>query len=173
MDAFDISASAMTSQRLRMDVIASNLANINTTRQADGSVGPYRRRTVVFAPLLENSMQGSNNSFSMKPPGVDGDGPRQVVMENGVPVLKATINNNQTDPGMGVKVVSVSEDYSTPLKMVYDPSNPDANPQGYVSYPNINPVTEMIDMISATRAYEANVSSIQADKTMDKASLEI
>lgn len=173
MDAFDISASAMTAQRLRLDVIASNLANVNTTRQNDGSLGAYKRRNTVFAPILQQKMGGFADAMPMKQSGmISLDGPRRIAFENGIPTLKATISHNTVE-GTGVKVVEISEDDKTPLKLVYDPSHPDANADGYVAYPNINPVTEMVDMISATRAYEANVSAIQAAKTFGKAAMDI
>ncbi len=173
MDAFDISASGMTAQRLRLDVIAGNLANINTTRKADGSVGVYRHRNVVFAPILDNKMRGGKSSLltsntDYKPePGV------QVTFENGEPTLKAKIKKEAVADGTGVMVSEVVEDFKTPLKLVFDPSHPDADAEGYVSLPNINPVTEMVDMISATRAYEANVSAIQATKSLGRSALEI
>jgi flagellar basal-body rod protein FlgC len=174
MDAFDISASAMTAQRLRLDVIASNLANINTTRQTDGSPGAYRRRNVVFASVLQDQMNSQRAStVPLNTPGFKSDGVRQLAMENGVPTLKASISHSPMMPGAGVKVVEITEDETTPLKQVYDPSHPDADENGYVNMPNINPVTELVDMIAATRAYEANVSSIQATKAFAKAALEI
>jgi flagellar basal-body rod protein FlgC len=169
MDAFEISASAMTAQRLRLDIISSNLANINTTRKADGTVGAYRRRNVVFAPILDQQMaaaqkQGQGSTSSQG----------SISYENGVPTLKATVSNNPPPAASaGVRVVEVAEDTETPLKMVYDPSHPDADENGYVSMPNINPVTEMVDMLTASRAYEANVSALQATKALGKAALEI
>lgn len=172
MDAYDISASAMTAQRLRLDIIASNLANINTTRQNNGAPGAYRRRNVVFAPILQQKM-GIPQDMPFVRPGATSDGERRIVFENGIPTLKATLHRDQPMQGAGVKVVQIAEDYQTPLKMVYDPSHPDANADGYVAMPNINPVSEMVDMISATRAYEANVSSVQATKALGKAAMEI
>ncbi len=171
MDAFEISASAMTAQRLRLDVIASKLANVNTTRQADGSVGPYRRRNVVFAPIMQQQMM--NFPGGPSGPAMMGNGPRGLSFENGVPTLKATFTNDQPMSPEGVRVVAISEDTHTPFKMVYDPSHPDANGDGYVALPNINPVSEMVDMIAATRAYEANVTSIQSTKAFGRAAMEI
>ena len=122
-DAFAISGSGMTAERLRMDVIASNLANADSTQGANGQ--PYRRRMVV--------LQAGSPSFDQ--------------------VLS------------GVKVAGIVEDQS-PLRRVYDPSHPDADAQGYVTLPNVNPVTEMTDLIDASRAYEANVTAMQAAKQM-------
>jgi len=122
-DAFAISGSGMTAERLRMDVIASNLANADSTKGADGQ--PYRRRMVV--------LQAASPSFD------------QVLA--------------------GVKVAGIVQDQS-PLRRVYDPSHPDADPQGYVTLPNVNPVTEMVDLITSSRGYEANVTAMNAAKQM-------
>lgn len=130
-DALNVSASALTAQRLRMDTIASNLANANTTRTDKGTA--YRRQMVVF---------------ESKPSNVPGK-------------LDA-----------GVHVSEIVEDKS-PFRLVYDPEHPDANAQGYVAYPNVNPVSEMTDMISATRSYEANVTVVQAIKGAASKALEI
>lgn len=130
-DAMNVSASGLTAQRLRMDTIAANLANANTTRTPDGEA--YRRQMVVF----ENR------------PSSDG-----------------------SRPGGGVRVRSIVEDQS-PLRMVFDPAHPDANAEGYVAMPNVNPVTEMTDLISATRSYEANVTVVQALKGAASKALEI
>lgn len=159
MDAFEISASALTAQRLRMDVIASNLANTNTTRDAEGKLKAYRRRSVVFSSILQEQMGG---------------GPGSVDGKNGQITLKgsATQESGGFTP-TGVRVSEVVEDTKTPLKTIYDPSHPDANSEGYVQLPNISPINEMVDLIAATRAYEANVSSIQSAKSMGKSALEI
>jgi flagellar basal-body rod protein FlgC len=122
-DAFAISGSGMTAERLRMDVIASNLANADSTQGANGQ--PYRRRMVV--------LQAGSPSFDQ--------------------VLS------------GVKVAGIVEDQS-PLRRVYDPSHPDADAQGYVTLPNVNPVTEMVDLIASSRSYEANVTALQTAKSM-------
>jgi flagellar basal-body rod protein FlgC len=177
MDAYEISASAMTAQRLRLDVIASNLANVNTTRKADGTIGAYHRKNVVFAPILQQQM-GGGGGFApsmpfIRPGGGTADGGRMISFDGGIPTLKATIGREQPFEGSGVKVMQIVDDTKTPLKLVYDPNHPDANADGYVAMPNINPVTEMVDMIAATRAYEANVSSVQATKVFGKAALEI
>jgi flagellar basal-body rod protein FlgC len=139
-DSMHISASGLSAERVRMDVIAQNLANVNTTRGPDGN--PYRRKEVVFQSA--DMSQGSGVS------GVGGGG----------------------TPKLGVEVLGITEDPS-PLRAVYDPSHPDANEQGYVFLPNINPVTEMVDMITATRAYEANVTSMNAAKNMALKALDI
>ena len=136
-----ISASALRAERLRLDVIASNLANAHTTRTAEG--GAYRRRNVVFvSEPLETDFAATIESLAEQ-------GARQ-----------------------GVKVSEVIEDQS-PLNMVFEPGHPDANAEGYVAYPNVNPVSEMVDLMAATRAYEANVQAVNATKRMAEAALSI
>jgi len=136
--AIDISASGLTAERFRMDIIASNIANVNTTRTQSG--GPYRRKMPVFAPYIKEAMANS-----------------EVLPAGGVE---------------GVKVIDVVED-SSPLRMVYNPSHPDADKNGYVAYPNVNIVTEMVDMISASRAYEANTAVIDITRNMANRALAI
>lgn len=140
--AIDISSSGLTAQRLRMDTISENIANVNTTRTPEG--GAYRRKVVVF------ESRESANRFSG--------------------VLKRTLGHQ--DIGNGVRAVRIAEDNS-PFKLVYDPSHPDANAEGYVAMPNVNIVTEMVNMISATRSYEANVKAVQASKDIALKALEI
>ncbi|HYR96552.1 MAG TPA: flagellar basal body rod protein FlgC [Candidatus Binatus sp.] len=136
-----ISASALRAERLRLDVIASNLANASTTRTAEG--GPYRRRNVVFMAQPEEA------DFGATLEAVSVQGARQ-----------------------GVKVVDVVEDPS-PARLVFDPGHPDANPEGYVAYPNVNPIAETVDLMAATRAYEANVQAVNATRRMAEAALSI
>ncbi|WP_196594645.1 flagellar basal body rod protein FlgC [Pectinatus sottacetonis] len=140
--SIDTSASGMTAERLRMDVISNNIANVNTTRTAAGTA--YRRKYVVFEPRTDSSAPSFFNVFSSE-------------MEK---------------PGNGVRAVKIQED-SSPFKLKYDPSNPDANKQGYVEMPNVNIVTEMTDMITASRAYEANVTAINSAKSMAMKTLDI
>ena len=137
--AIDVAASGMTAERLRLDVISNNIANVNTTRTADG--GPYRRQFVVFEPR-----QGDASSFSQ--------------------VVSGQLQLN------GVRVSGIRKDDS-PLRMVYEPGHPDADAEGYVRMPNINIVTEMVDMMTASRAYEANVTSVNVAKSMMLKALEI
>ena len=137
--AIDVAASGMTAERLRLDVISNNIANVNTTRTADG--GPYRRQFVVFEPR-----QGDASSFSQ--------------------VMSGQLQLN------GVRVSGIRKDDS-PLRMVYEPGHPDADAKGYVRMPNINIVTEMVDMMTASRAYEANVTSVNVAKSMMLKALEI
>jgi len=133
-----ISASGLSAERLRMDTISSNIANVNTTRGANGQ--PYRRKVAVFQENLNKELNKESGKYE--------------------------------DRSIGVKAVGIEEDNS-PLRRVYDPSNPDADAQGYVSMPNVNVLNEMADMIVATRAYEANVNAINSEKSMFSKALEI
>lgn len=147
MDTLAISASGMTAERLRMDVVANNLANVNTTRTPGG--GPFRRQEVSLSPTgttFGETLAGLSSADS----GEDGGGA----------------------VAGGVEVAGIVPD-SRPFKRVYQPGHPDADKQGYVSLPNIDTVTEMVDMMSATRAYEANVSAVGAVKSMAMKALEI
>lgn len=140
-NSFDISASGMTAQRFRTDIIAQNLANATTTRTENGEA--YRKKNVVFT-------EKTNTPFSN--------------------VLART----QADAvGSGVKVSKVYDDYETEMVMKYDPSHPDADENGYVTYPNVNIVTEMTDMIDATRSFEANVTALEASKALISKGLSI
>jgi flagellar basal-body rod protein FlgC len=139
--SFNISASGMTAERFRTDIIAENIANVNTTSTESG--GPYRRKIVTFA-------ERDVTSFSQ---------------------MYSASKNKAI--GNGVKVTSVTEDTETDFIMEYDPSNPDADENGYVSYPNVNTVTEMTNLIDATRAYEANASAFDAAKSMAQTGLKI
>jgi flagellar basal-body rod protein FlgC len=141
--SFEISGSGLTAQRLRMDAIANNIANVNTTRTAEG--GPYRRQRVVFEPRREEAQFLLPLSGELR---------------------------TRKQSGAGVRVVGVSAD-PAPAKMVYDPGHPDADSRGYVAMPNIQLVNEMVDMISATRAYEANIAALNSAKSMANKALEI
>lgn len=137
-DSLKISGSGLTAERLRMDTIASNIANATTTRTEDG--GPYRRKIAVFREKLETEMDKASGTAKVA--------------------------------SMGVTADSIIED-PTPFKRVYDPSNPDADADGYVEMPNVNILNEMVDMIAATRAYEANITAMNAGKSMFLKALEI
>ena len=142
--AFDINASGMTAQRYRMDIISENVANANTTRTADGS--PYRRKVVAF---MEKSGQ---TSF-------------------GQALGRAAYSHGYT--GTGVKVSGVYEDHVTEMNKVYDPSHPDVDDDGYVTGPNVNIITEMTNMIDASRAWEANSTAFNASKSIALKGLEL
>ncbi|PLT34215.1 flagellar basal body rod protein FlgC [Bacillus sp. V5-8f] len=142
-------ASALTAQRLRMDVISSNMANADSTRArmvGPDTWEPYRRKTVVLQPN-----EGSFANFLQAAAGKRG----------------------MSKAGDGVRVTSIEEDRATPFKTVYDPEHPDANEDGYVQMPNVDPLREMVDLLSATRSYEANVTVFNASKGMMMKALEI
>ena len=151
----DVSASALRAERVRAEVVASNMANAETTRTAEG--GPYQRRHVVFEAEGADNFQGAFASYF-------GSSNKPSLLDNGVTAAKET-------PG-GVAVTGVITDGSAPLRR-YDPQHPDAGPDGYVSYPDINPLTEMVDLMGATRSYGMNASAIQAEKNMVSSSLDI
>ncbi|MGP4059821.1 flagellar basal body rod protein FlgC [Halobacillus sp. H74] len=143
--SMNTSASALTSQRLRMDVASSNIANANSTRATlneNGEWEPYRRKMVVFQPA-ENNFQNFLHKAAQ-----------------------------QDSPGSGVKATQIRED-EEPFKVVFNPNHPDAGEDGYVQVPNVDPLQEMVDMMSATRSYEANVTSVNASKSMLMKALEI
>ena len=139
--SFNISASGMTAERFRTDIIAENIANVNTTSTESG--GPYRRKIVTFQA-------------------------REVT-----PFSQIYSASKNAAVGNGVKVTSVREDTETDFIKEYDPSNPDADENGYVSYPNVNTVTEMTNLIDSTRAYEANATAFEASKSMAQTGLSI
>ena len=144
---FDISASALTANRLRMDVISSNIANAETTRAKieNGQYVPYKRKMVV--------LDANQQSFST--------------------LLDKSLNvNEKTTALKGVRVTKIVED-TTPTKLVYNPNHPDANAEGYVEMPNVDTTVEMIDMIAAQRAYEANITALNASKSIFQKSLTI
>ncbi|MEE4359485.1 MAG: flagellar basal body rod protein FlgC [Desulfococcaceae bacterium] len=139
-DTFRISASALTAQRVRMNVIASNLANINTMRTAGG--GPYQRKDVVFAAVPQQ------RSFAEE------------------------LRFHTDESAVGVKVAGIIEDQRA-FRKQYAPGHPDADEAGYIQMPNVNPIEEMVNMISAENAYAANVSAVDAGKKMAAKALEI
>ena len=141
-NALEMSASALTAQRLRMDVISQNIANVSTTRTANGE--PYRRKTVVF-------QERTGDSFSS---------------------YLSNASKERLNIGSGVRVSAIVADPSD-FREVYDPGHPDADVNGIVKMPNVDTVTEMVDMISATRAYDANITAMSGTKSMALKALEI
>lgn len=162
-NTFDISASALSANRTKMDTIASNLANINTTRNPDGTPGAYRRKEAVFASIYDEELNKNDGESEIFPDEI----------KNHRNTLHGGVEENEGMVSGGVKVLEISEDFDTPLRKVYNPSHPDADADGYVSFPNVNIVTEMVDMMSASRAYEANVSAIKATKGMLTSAIKI
>ena len=169
----DISGSALRAERVRAEVVASNMANAETTRTPDG--GPYQRHHVVFEAEGGGSCQESMTNQIQDGMGGFGSGFKSVVaggiggFSNGFSNGGPTAANGA--PG-GVAVAGVISDASAPL-MRYDPQHPDAGADGFVAYPDINPLTEMVDLMGATRSYGMNASAIQAEKGMIAASLDL
>ena len=145
-NGFNISASGLTANRLRMDVVSSNIANANTTRAqlVNGEWVPYRRKSVELA-------QSGVSPFEQQLQGVINKGSAKV---------------------SGVTVSKIEED-QTPFTLSFDPTHPDADENGYVQLPNVDPIKEMVDLMSATRSYEANVTALNASKNMFMKALEI
>lgn len=146
--ALAASWSGLTAEQTRMDTISDNIANVNTTQTAGG--GPYQRETAIFQPLVEGAAPGT------PPP------PPTPLATGGVSQSAAA----------GVQVVAIAID-QTPGRLVYDPTDPSANASGYVAYPNVDLVTEVSDMMGATRAYQANVTVLNNLKTMAAQALTI
>ncbi len=140
-NSINVSASGLTAERLRMDLISENIANANVTRTASGT--PYRRKVAVFRAQETNSFE-------------------QLL----------TAASGRTSSGNGVEVAGITEDQS-PFKKEYNPNHPDADVDGYVSLPNVEVVNEMINLISASRAYEANITAVNTTKSMAMKALEI
>ncbi|MBI1822667.1 MAG: flagellar basal body rod protein FlgC [Nitrospirae bacterium] len=138
--AFMISASGLDAQKERLNVISSNLSNVDSTRTPEG--GPYRRKDVVFSTV------DTGNSF------------------------ESALSSITSKSEQGVEVSDVISD-TRPFKQVYNPQHPDADASGYVLFPNVNPMEEMVNMISASRSYEANVTAFNATKNMALKALEI
>jgi flagellar basal-body rod protein FlgC len=155
----ETSGGAMQAERLRAEVVAANMANAETTRTASG--GAYHRQHVVFVA------NQSNTGFLDSLATATGTEVAGSVTGNSFSTL-----NSGSNVAPGVHIAAVIEDTSAPLKR-YDPGHPDAGPDGYVSYPDINPLTEMVDLMGATRAYGMNSSAIQAEKGMITSALEI
>ena len=158
LNSFDISGYGLSAQRTRVDVISSNIANAQTTRTAEG--GPYRRREVVFKAINFNdafnkALKDSTNSMGYEDPLDEGQA------------------GSKVNPAiMSVAVDKIVRDDSKP-QMKYDPTNPDADANGYVAYPNINPVVEMADLVEATRSYQANVAAFESAKNMANSAISL
>ena len=146
-DGYNVSTSGMSAQRTRINVVSANIANAKTTHTLEG--GPYKKQQVVFQDvLLANSKKTNSNEVE-------------------------TTNNKNSDISLrGVGVKSIVQSDAKPI-MRYEPAHPDANEKGYVAYPDINPVVEMVDLIEAMRSYESNVASFNTHKNIDSKTLEI
>ncbi|PLY09850.1 MAG: flagellar basal body rod protein FlgC [Arcobacter sp.] len=144
-DGYNIAVSGMSAQRTRINVVSANIANAKTTHTQDG--GPYKKQNVVFEDVLLQESQKTNNNTN-------------------------ELNKNSDISLRGVGVKSIVENDAKPV-MRYEPSHPDANEDGYVAYPDINPVVEMVDLIEAMRSYEANVATFNTHKNIDNKTLDI
>lgn len=145
-DGYNVATSGMSAQRTRINVVSANIANAQTTHTQDG--GPYKKQNVVFEEVLLQEQKKTDNKGFDKISNLDN------------PALR----------GVGVK--TVLEAKNEPI-MKFEPEHPDANEKGYVAYPNINPVVEMVDLIEAMRSYEANVAAFSAHKNIDNKTLDI
>ena len=146
-DGYNVSTSGMSAQRTRINVVSANIANAKTTHTAEG--GPYKKQQVVFEDILvANSKKTNTNDVE-------------------------TTNNKNSDVSLrGVGGKSIVQSDAKPV-MRYEPAHPDADEKGYVAYPDINPVVEMVDLIEAMRSYEANVASFNTHKNIDSKTLDI
>lgn len=131
--SLDVSASALAAQRQRINVIAGNIANVNTTRDSDGNIKPFQRRFITFS---------------------------------------ANQQSNHAEGGIGVEY-QIEKDHQTPIRKIHQPGHPDADPDGYVSYPNINLTQEFVNALEASRAYEANIAAMEMTKEMANSTLRI
>lgn len=146
-DGYNVAVSGMSAQRTRINVVSANIANAKTTHTADG--GPYKKQNVVFEEVLLRESNKSNTND-----------------------IEKTNNLNSKLELRGVGVTSIVEDDAKPV-MRFEPNHPDANEDGYVAYPDINPVVEMVDLIEAMRSYEANVATFNTHKNIDTSTLDI
>ncbi|RKY68323.1 MAG: flagellar basal body rod protein FlgC [Candidatus Latescibacterota bacterium] len=157
--AINISSQGLSAQRKRMEATALNIANVNTTRTQQG--GPYRRRKVIIGEISPRANFGATMRATVNR--------LRITRPNHIPQSKGFSIYREAG---GVEAKELIDRTSSP-KMVYDPTHPDANEDGYVAYPNIDVITEMVNMITASRIYEANVTAINAAKGIIKKSLEI
>ena len=161
--AIRISAAGMRGQRTKMDVVARNLANAETTRTAEGT--PYRRQRAIFEQVLGDKLRRHADAM-----GRPLDNRLNRTHPDHMPAH--AFDGGRRAPGGVSSEVAVAPDASE-FRVVYDPGHPDADEAGYVLMPNVNPITEMVDMITASRAYEANVSAVQTAKDMFNDALKI
>jgi flagellar basal-body rod protein FlgC len=152
----DISASALRAERVRAEVVAANMANAETTRTTDGT--PYQRHHVLFAAADQGLFQNAITAHVSQP--------------NMSSATFTSSNITAAVPAGGVSVVGVIQDLGAPLKR-YEPGHPDADSEGFVAYPDINPLTEMVDLMGATRSYGMNASAVQAEKAMVSTSFDL
>ena len=165
-NVFDIAGSGMTAQRAKMDTIASNIANIHTTRKPDGSKGVYVKKDVSFRTIYEDAVNRGFSNFQSNATDAQFDPRTGNLLIN----ANVALNHGLVTGGVQVEQIYEREDG---IKTVYDPSHPDADEEGYVDLPNVNIVEEMVDMIAASRAYEANATVAENVKTMMQSAMNI
>ena len=146
-DGYNVSTSGMSAQRTRINVVSANIANAKTTHTDEG--GPYKKQQVVFEDVLVNQTNKTNNND-----------------------IETNNSNNSANELRGVGVKSILNSQASPV-LRFEPNHPDANEEGYVAYPDINPVVEMVDLIEAMRSYEANVAAFNTHKNIDSKTLGI
>ncbi len=148
-DGYNVATSGMAAQRTRINIVSANIANAQTTHSKDG--GPYKKQNVVFEEILLD---------------------KQKELERQNPANTKNIQGGYQSPNIGVGIKEIVDAKSAPI-LRYEPEHPDANKDGYVAYPDINPVVEMTDLMEAMRSYEANLSSFQTQKSMDTKTIDI
>lgn len=165
-DMFDVAASGMHAQRVKMDAISSNIANINTTRKPDGTVGPYIKKEVSFRAIYDEKLSQGASNFSNNATNAQFD------PATGTMKINSGIAMNNGQMSNGVEIANVT-DAKDPIRTIYDPSHPDANADGFVQVPNINIVEEMVGMVTASKAYEANAVAAETAKSMINTALRL
>lgn len=165
-DVFDIAASGMHAQRIKMDSISSNIANINTTRRPDGTVGPYIKKDISFKAVYDEKLSQGASNFSSNATASQFD------PATGTMKINSGISMNQGQMSNGVEIAEITDSQNA-VRTIYDPSHPDANEDGYVQVPNINIVEEMVGMVTASKAYEANAVAAENVKSMMNTALKI
>jgi len=165
-DVFDVAASGMRAQRVKMDAISSNVANINTTRRPDGTVGPYIKKDVSFKAIYDEKLSQGASNFS------NNSTASQFDPNTGTMRISSGISLNQGRMSNGVEIAEIT-DSKDAIRTIYDPSHPDADVDGYVQMPNVNIVEEMVGMVTASKAYEANAVAAENAKNMMNTALRI
>jgi flagellar basal-body rod protein FlgC len=158
LNGFDISGYGLSAQRYRINIISSNIANANTTRTAEG--GPYRRREVIFKEINFDSELNRALEAGMK-------------LKRGENYIDDPTQKELPSPILSTVAIDKVVRDDKPFRLRFDPSNPDADENGYISLPNINPVIEMADLIEATRAYQANVAAYQTTKSIAQSAIDM
>lgn len=162
-EMFDVSASGMHAQRVKMDTVSSNIANASSTRNAQGEREVYRKKEVAFQAVYKGKLGAPNFPNGSVSPVMD--------LEDG-PYLRGGVSMSEKGLSQGVEVARVQESQN-PYRKVFDPSHPDADAEGFLTLPNVNVVEEMVNMVNASKAYEANAAIANTAKTMIQAAMGI